>query len=195
MKKINHAANVGKKFSKLTVLDYFFENKKCYYKCKCDCGNSKNILAYLILKSEVKSCGCYQRECAKELGKKQRKYFGCWYCGSHNHYAQGLCKNCYNRHLRGNLEYHNNKFKKTVPLTEKQIQKLLLFIANNKKMLLKENVILPSSYSKYLRGIAKPTFKTAKKIYNFFGKDIFEELQINKKYKNEKKYKVKEQEK
>lgn len=49
----------GKKFNRLTVLEYLEQSK---WKCRCDCG--KEVITYgKFLKSgKVKSCGCYRNE-------------------------------------------------------------------------------------------------------------------------------------
>ncbi len=110
-KTINHKENIGKKFNRLEILDVvkrYYGNKGCYafyYKCKCDCGNEKEVRAEYVLDGQIKSCGCYKLERNKEMGhflglttrKHEEK---CEYCGKEEHYAKGLCRNCYARYLR-----------------------------------------------------------------------------------------------
>lgn len=43
----------------LTIIDTYRHNHRLYYKCKCDCGNISNVIAYNFYKT--KSCGCYQK--------------------------------------------------------------------------------------------------------------------------------------
>lgn len=72
----------GKRFGRYTVL-YKIENQEftrshIYYKCKCDCGITKNIRGTSLSKKEhsTKSCGCLQKDKAREIGKKFRKPYG-----------------------------------------------------------------------------------------------------------------------
>lgn len=44
------------------------------WKCKCDCGNIKEVLADELKKGLVKSCGCLRDEKRKLNGKKYQKY-------------------------------------------------------------------------------------------------------------------------
>lgn len=61
----------GQKFGRLTVL-YRDETKpkghqcKVYWVCRCDCGNTKSISSDKLRSGETQSCGCLQKERAKE---------------------------------------------------------------------------------------------------------------------------------
>lgn len=46
---------IGKKFGKLTVLQYI---GKSTYKCQCECGNIKNIRRDSLITKNTLSCGC-----------------------------------------------------------------------------------------------------------------------------------------
>ena len=46
---------IGKKFGKLTVLQYV---EKSIYKCQCECGNIKNIRRDSLTTGNTLSCGC-----------------------------------------------------------------------------------------------------------------------------------------
>ena len=117
MRKImNLKDNIGKKFNRLLVLDIKkkdYGNKRWayYYTCKCDCGTIKDIRAYFVVNGDTKSCGCYKKEISKikayKMGKNTRKHEEkCDYCGAENHFAKGMCHNCYERFRRnGDLEY------------------------------------------------------------------------------------------
>ena len=53
----------GTKFGHLTVIDNFYVQDKHghnihYCKCRCDCGNVKNVCKYSLLKGVTKTCGC-----------------------------------------------------------------------------------------------------------------------------------------
>lgn len=57
----------GKKFNKLTVIDFAYnKNKRTYWKCQCDCGNITIVEAYKLKIGHTKACGC--------LGEYNRKY-------------------------------------------------------------------------------------------------------------------------
>jgi hypothetical protein len=50
---------VGKKFSKLTVLNFScIRNGKSYWKCKCDCDNEVIVSMNNLKSGAIKSCGC-----------------------------------------------------------------------------------------------------------------------------------------
>ena len=54
----------NKKFGKLLVLEEVPErrNKKIYWKCRCDCGNIKEISGSDLKSGKVVSCGCKKAE-------------------------------------------------------------------------------------------------------------------------------------
>lgn len=111
--KINHEQNIGKKINRLTILDLYKKGKDFYYRCQCDCGTIKDIRSWYVTTGVIKSCGCLLHEKRVEygsiMGKKNRKYTECSYCHSKNHYAKGLCRNCYSRFIRnGKADYINN---------------------------------------------------------------------------------------
>lgn len=57
----------GSRFGKLTVLffSHISENQGAFWDCKCDCGNIKSISGINLRKGKTKSCGCIQKEWAK----------------------------------------------------------------------------------------------------------------------------------
>ena len=60
------AANnyVGARFGKLTVVRDTLERKhgKIIWECKCDCGNSINVMSALLINGSTRSCGCLRKE-------------------------------------------------------------------------------------------------------------------------------------
>ena len=57
---------VGKKFNRLTVLEYL-ENSK--WLCRCDCGNFSYVTTHRLKSGNTKSCGCLRIELlSKEPG-------------------------------------------------------------------------------------------------------------------------------
>lgn len=63
---------IGHKFSRWTVLDVYRKPKPngnggyYYAKCICECGTEKDVLAINLKSGQSKSCGCLQREVAKQ---------------------------------------------------------------------------------------------------------------------------------
>lgn len=69
-KNFNNLLN--KKFGRLTVIektDQRTKNRAIIWKCQCECGNIHFISSDTLLNQHVQSCGCLQRERAKEAGK------------------------------------------------------------------------------------------------------------------------------
>lgn len=71
-----HLNMVGKKFNKLTVLEAYKKpypeknnpnTKRCFFKCRCECGNIKEIMANSVIRNKVKSCGCLNKEIDKKF--------------------------------------------------------------------------------------------------------------------------------
>lgn len=69
MKNFNYS--IGYKFYNLEVISsQFYKNKEIYIKCKCVCGNIRDVRARDINKHHRQSCGCKQKELvAKALRK------------------------------------------------------------------------------------------------------------------------------
>lgn len=69
----------GKKYSMLTVIEFvgIDENEEEIWLCRCDCGNTVNVLKKNIYSSSKKSCGCRARsqrvEAAKQANKKLKE--------------------------------------------------------------------------------------------------------------------------
>lgn len=129
-KKFNYDDYIGQKMNRLEILSVEKDERGTYlFKCKCDCGNFCTTRAHCVVNNQIKSCGCYrkdknktqeQRELAKKMGLKNRKHDEkCDNCGANEHYANGLCHNCYERYRRnGNFEYKRQK--KEVSLSGKE---------------------------------------------------------------------------
>ena len=52
---------VGERFNSLVILDIFKRGRQTFAKCKCDCGNIKDINISNIKRGMSKSCGCSQK--------------------------------------------------------------------------------------------------------------------------------------
>jgi hypothetical protein len=81
---------IGKKFNRLTIEKYMGRNKfdKRMFLCKCECGNTKEIIVPLnaLLNNNTRSCGCLQKEITSKNTKKYNDYVlsddGKYYIGS-----------------------------------------------------------------------------------------------------------------
>lgn len=58
----------GRRFGRLTAIEPYqrISNGKVKWLCHCDCGESAVVLNYNLLNGHTLSCGCLQRERAKE---------------------------------------------------------------------------------------------------------------------------------
>lgn len=61
----------GHRFGRLVVVGEFkVVNKKSYWLCKCDCGQSKFVGMWDLVGDRTKSCGCLNREKSSERYSK-----------------------------------------------------------------------------------------------------------------------------
>lgn len=134
-----------------------------------------------------------KRRRVREMGLKNRRHEErCEYCGKEEHYAKGLCKNCYNRKNRtGTVEYYENKVKKNIRLSKEQVEKGLEDIWKEREKLEKEDRLkIYKRRYQYKKYGNKISYKALKELYRKIGKDIIKEIGIEKKYTNAKKYNV-----
>jgi hypothetical protein len=62
-KKFTKKIEIGERFGKLIVLEYMgSRNHRAQWKCKCDCGNIKNISGKELRSGHSQSCGCSRIE-------------------------------------------------------------------------------------------------------------------------------------
>lgn len=94
---------IGKKFNRLTVINFSHTSKKhCYWKCLCECGSSVLVNTNVILKERSRSCGCYQKEVTskRSSGNQYAKQHGYTKASGWRHplYAlrNGMMTRCYN---------------------------------------------------------------------------------------------------
>lgn len=54
----------GRRYGRLTVVEYAGKDcrGKLLWKCKCDCGNEKNVVSDNLSSGKSNSCGCLKRE-------------------------------------------------------------------------------------------------------------------------------------
>jgi len=196
-KKINYNDYIGTKINRLTIKSFYRneKNNRVIFICKCDCGNEKHIYYNHVLNGNTQSCGClgYKKRLLnlKKHWENARIYEEkCEFCGKKEHYAKGYCRACYSRILRkGTPEYRELLHKKIIPLNEEQTQKALNVIYTAAPILTKNKIIGHDSIFRFKKG-RKPKFKTIKRCFDFLGFDIFEELNIDEKYNNERIYKI-----
>ena len=79
-----------------------------YWLCRCRCGNEKRVLVYHLLDGSIKSCGCLQRERARELLSELNTTHGCAQKPWYNVYA-GMMVRC--GHFKGASEHKLNDYR------------------------------------------------------------------------------------
>lgn len=76
---------VGRRFGRLVVESFAGKrNHSHYYLCSCDCGTKKEISKYSLQRGETTSCGCFQKEQARNarmLRPYESIYRDCIKCG------------------------------------------------------------------------------------------------------------------
>ena len=61
----------GNRYGRLTVLERDKnQGEFVTWRCRCDCGTFVTVRAQGLLNGSSKSCGCYQRDVIRELGRK-----------------------------------------------------------------------------------------------------------------------------
>lgn len=64
----------GQRFGRLTVIEYVETVKKAsWWRCKCDCGNEKNITLNHLRTGQTRSCGCLAAEYRRNKPEAIRK--------------------------------------------------------------------------------------------------------------------------
>ena len=70
----------GKRIGRLTALypedkiSVSNGKKRCYWHCRCDCGNETDVSCSSLIHGHTNSCGCLKKERSREQGYKNRKY-------------------------------------------------------------------------------------------------------------------------
>lgn len=70
-KKGNYEDISGKKFNKLTALEYAGQGnrRRTYWICQCECGNKVRVQTVHLKSGHTKSCGCVMKDNQKNIGK------------------------------------------------------------------------------------------------------------------------------
>jgi len=100
---------MGRKFGRLTVVEYCGQNKykRPTWRCLCKCGNSVIIPSHNLIYDNTKSCGCLQKEAAVRNGIKNRKAQGHNGCNALYYNYRATARR---RNLKFSLDY--NQFQK-----------------------------------------------------------------------------------
>ena len=94
---------VGRRFGRLTVLEYAGTSKhrKSMWICECDCGNiTPPIVGANLKKGSTKSCGCLRDEINATDAKYNHERFGRLYYIWH-----GMKDRCYNENYKQFKDY------------------------------------------------------------------------------------------
>ena len=90
---------IGRKFYDLTVVEKIYINNISFWKCKCSCGNFKNVKTTDLKRGHVKSCGCKFKGKTKKNTHNNRIY-NIWYNMKRRCYKENY-KDYKNYGLRG----------------------------------------------------------------------------------------------
>lgn len=93
MRKKKSPIKIGQRFEKLTVIEYAGKDKynNNLWKCKCDCGNFKNVATKDLNAGHIKSCGC--GSVATRFKRQEDSYIKNIYNLSSYNYGVGYYKN------------------------------------------------------------------------------------------------------
>lgn len=103
-RKNRHPSNfidlTGERFGRLLVQEIAYKKGwEIYWKCKCDCGKTTNVLSAKLRNGKTKSCGCLR----KEMLVKRNEKHGLRHKRIYNIYCTMKAR-CYSQH---NSNYHN----------------------------------------------------------------------------------------
>lgn len=62
----------GQRYGRLSVIEMAGHNKhrQRLWRCVCDCGNTVEVLGFLLRQEQTQSCGCLQKEAIASVNKK-----------------------------------------------------------------------------------------------------------------------------
>jgi len=107
---------LNKKFGMLTVLEIIKKGKRHFAKCKCDCGNIKDVRADALKDGTYISCGCNSKNRLNMAGFRNPAWKG-----------YGEIGNTYLKYLKKNAEKRNLEFNVTINYLWE------LFLSQNRK--------------------------------------------------------------
>lgn len=92
----------GERFGRLVVLQRDGHNKhrQLLWLCKCDCGNTKTVLGFLLSRGESSSCGCLKKESIAKVnyrhGMTKTPIYGLWHA---------MIQRCYDKNCHAYSRY------------------------------------------------------------------------------------------
>lgn len=92
----------GKKFNRLTVLEFIKSKPRNKWLCECDCGKKILVPGYKLKTGHTKSCGCFKIEKFRNMttkhgvSVKSRKIHSAWH---------DMIARCYNKDLKTYKNY------------------------------------------------------------------------------------------
>lgn len=66
------------KYGRLAITDVFRKNQRTVAKCRCDCGNVKEVELYFLKKGLTVSCKCFNKEITTKHGLYGTKEYRAW---------------------------------------------------------------------------------------------------------------------
>ena len=94
----------GDRFGRLTITwDRETRNKVIYEKCICDCGNTKRVSRYHLIRWKIRSCWCLARDETKKRNKKLNTKHWMFWTKFYSSYMRAYWR-CNNPN---NPSYHN----------------------------------------------------------------------------------------
>lgn len=92
-------SHIGEKHNLLTIIDCIRKETgnrlRNFYTCRCDCGNIIDVRTDAVLRGTSKSCGCLQKDAARELDRSNAPSHNLSDTRLHNIWA-GMKGRCYN---------------------------------------------------------------------------------------------------
>lgn len=70
----NARAHIGETYGFLTIYDCYVRDRNYWYKCKCKCGNEKDVCGKHLFTGDVVSCGCINSKANELMDKILTKY-------------------------------------------------------------------------------------------------------------------------
>lgn len=95
----------GRTYCRLNVIRFveIANDGHSVWKCRCKCGKTTKVKAAYLNNGAVRSCGCLQRDCVREIGKGSAKWMATHGLSKHPIYGvwSGMMTRCYNAHASG----------------------------------------------------------------------------------------------
>src|SRR5574343_242318 len=80
------------------------KGKPSHYLCRCDCGAEREVERYGLTSGRSKSCGCLQKEVAKDAAIQRYTTHGMTHSKTYNTWA-GMLTRCYNKNQDSYKDY------------------------------------------------------------------------------------------